>query len=106
MSFNLPAVLKKLSVGKCAELQGNRLKVYGDGSGIFFVPVDSEGKSETDESKWIQVPDENIIKKYPKSLIFQIPDTISAESKYLLAGEGMVPNIRMRLSLSHTAGIS
>lgn len=76
---------KKLSVGKCAELQGNRLKVYGDGSGIFFVPVDSEGKSETDESKWIQVPDENIIKNYPKSLIFQIPDTISAESKYLLA---------------------
>lgn len=76
---------RKLSLGKCAELQGNRLKVSGGGSGVFFVPVDETGKTAGDESQWVRIPDDSIVKNYPKSLIFQVPDTLGTETRYVLA---------------------
>ena len=75
---------KQLSLGKGAELKGNRLKISGDECGIFFAPLDSSETRESDESKWIQVAGENILKNYPKSLIFQVPSTLTA-GKYQIA---------------------
>lgn len=74
---------KVLSLGKCAELKGNRLKITGDESGIFFAPVTSESEIDSDEGNWIKVPEENLLKNYPKSLIFQVPGTILA-GKYAI----------------------
>lgn len=74
---------KVLSVGKGVELNGNRLKIAGENSGLFFAPVNSEGKIDADESNWIKVPEENILKNYPKSLIFQLPVTLLA-GKYTI----------------------
>lgn len=75
---------KILSAGKCVELKGTRLKVLGENSGIFFAPINSSGETENDESKWIKVPNENLLKNYPKSLIFQVPLSL-AEGKYAIA---------------------
>lgn len=75
---------KILSIGKGAELKGNRLKVTGEGCGVWFAPLDSDGNRESDESKWISVPEQNILKNYPKSVIIQVPDTITA-GKYQIA---------------------
>lgn len=67
-----------LGIGKGAELKGSRLKVAGDGCGIFFVPVGTDGTMNTDEESWVQVEAANIFKNYPKSLIFQVPAALAA----------------------------
>lgn len=67
-----------LGIGKGAELKGSRLKVAGDGCGIFFVPVGTDGTMNTDEESWVQVEAENIFKNYPKSLIFHVPAALAA----------------------------
>jgi len=74
-----------LTLGKSAELKGNRLKISGDQGGIFFAPVDSEGVMDSDESTWIQVSEDSILQNYPKSLLFQLPDSLTAGSKYIIA---------------------
>lgn len=75
---------KDFSAGNVIELKGNRLKISGSSSGVFFAPVNSQGENDSDESKWIQVPEENILKSYPKSLIFQVPAAVSP-GKYVIA---------------------
>lgn len=74
---------KILSIGKGVELNGNRLKITGDNSGLFFAPINSEDKLDADESNWVKVPEENLLKNYPKSLIFQVPVTLLA-GKYII----------------------
>lgn len=76
---------KKLGAGKGVELKGNRLKVTGEEPcGIFFAPVGEDGTVSTDESAWVKVDEENIFKNYPKSLIFQVPTSLTA-GKYAIA---------------------
>ncbi len=75
---------KTLAIGKGVELKGNRLKITGiNGCGIFFAPVQEDGSVTSDETKWVKVEEENILKNYPKSLIFQVPSTLAA-GKYII----------------------
>ncbi|MCR4822904.1 MAG: DUF4469 domain-containing protein [Treponema sp.] len=74
-----------LTLGKSAGLKGNRLKISGEEGGIFFIPVDSEGSMNSDESSWIQVREDSILQNYPKSLLFQLPDSLTEGSKYVIA---------------------
>ncbi len=75
---------KLLNIGKAVELKGSRLKLTGENSGIWLIPVKSDGTMDTDETKWVQITEENIFKNYPKSLIFQIPPTVTT-GKYQIA---------------------
>lgn len=74
-----------LSAGKGAELVGSRLKITGEGGGVYFIPVSEAGEMEGDEGAWVHVPEEDILKNYPKSLIFQVPDSLETGKRYVVA---------------------
>ena len=38
-------------------ISGRNLKVAGDNAGVFFIPVLGNGTPESDEQKWVKVPD-------------------------------------------------
>jgi len=61
-----------LSAGKSVLLEGQRLKVSGQGSGVFLCPVYEDNTVETDESQFINCP--VITKNTNKNLEFYIPD--------------------------------
>lgn len=66
--------------GKPCKIRGSRLKLGGEGSGVLFAPVDSEGNASTDESTWIKVPKESVFRNKPTELNFFVPETLSAGS--------------------------
>ncbi len=70
--------------GKGMELQGNRLKVAGDDCGVFLAPV-TNGVMEPNEESWVKVPEENLLKNYPKSLVFVLPTDLESGKKYVVA---------------------
>lgn len=73
-------VLKK---GKGVHIYGNRLKVFGDDSGIWFAPIESDGTVAKDESKWIAVVPTTVSINQPKHLEFYVPETEEmAEGQY------------------------
>ena len=65
-----------------AEVIGERLKVSGDGSGIFFAPVKEDGEIEKDEKTWTKVEEARVKKNLPKSLLFYVPESLSTDMKY------------------------
>ena len=72
---------RRLLAGKGVKIIGNRLKVAGKQSGIWFAPVGSDGKVSKDEGNWIPVMMETISCNKPKSLEFYVPDGL-AEGNY------------------------
>ena len=72
---------RSLSKGKGVRITGTRLKVMGEGSGIWFAPLDEDGNISRDESTWVQVAAETISQNMPKTLEFYVPDSIT-EAEY------------------------
>lgn len=73
-----------------ARIRGHKLKLVGEKSCIFFVPVagqDKEGNDlpEKDESSWIKVQDDYVTKNSDRLLEFHIPRTLEPASKYFIA---------------------
>lgn len=68
---------RNLLKGKGVRITGIKLKVMGEGSGIWFAPLDSEGNVSKDESTWIEVAKETISCNKPKTLEFYVPDSIA-----------------------------
>lgn len=71
--------------GKTAEIVGNKLKLMGEPSGVYLVPLDEAQKPTTDETAWIRISDEDILKNYPKSLIVQLPTFEESGALYCVA---------------------
>jgi hypothetical protein len=74
-----------LHSGTTVRITGRKLKVGGNGSGIFFVPVDSDGKPVTDEKIWTGVDTSVIPQNLPKSLIFALPSALEKDIPYFIA---------------------
>lgn len=72
---------RNLLKGKGVRITGSKLKVMGDGSGIWFAPVDSEGMINKDENTWTEVNQETISQNKPKTLEFYVPDNLT-DPKY------------------------
>lgn len=70
-----------LSKGKPCRVTGSRLKLGGDGWGIYFAPIDSDGKLNTDETSWVKVNESDIFRNKPSELNFFVPHSI-AEDNY------------------------
>lgn len=78
---------KVLDCGKTVRLTGQRLKISGADSGIFFAPVvkdteTGEQSLEKDESKWTKVEENTISVNLPKTLEFYVPEELDREKQY------------------------
>ncbi len=69
------------TAGKAVRLIGNKLKVAGEGSGLYLCPADENGNISQDNADWIQIPENQFSCNRPRQLEFFIPDGI-AEGKY------------------------
>lgn len=69
-----------VSKGKPCRISGNRLKLGGENSGIYFALIDSNGKITSEESSWIKVPLENVFRNKPSELNFFVPDTLEQQN--------------------------
>ena len=70
----------KLTKGKPCRITGSRLKLGGENWGIYFAPVDSEEKMNSDESQWIKTDESSLFRNKPSELNFFVPDSLSEES--------------------------
>lgn len=75
----------KLLKNDFVEISGDRLKVGGSGSGIFFVPAETDGTPAADETKWIAADLSTLRKNMPRTLLFKLPEALAAETKYFIA---------------------
>ena len=65
------------TAGKAIRLTGTRLKVAGEGSGLYLCPADENGTISEDKSDWIQIPESQFARNKPGKLEFFIPDDVS-----------------------------
>ncbi len=75
----------KLKATFSARLKGKKLKVGGENSGIYFLPVLEDKTPDMTEEKWIKVPDDFITTNSPKTLEFYIPRTLETGKSYFIA---------------------
>lgn len=68
-----------------ARLSGRKLKLGESDSGIYFVPLDETGAAESDETKWIKVPEGFVTLNTPKYLEFHLPRSLEKGKKYHIA---------------------
>ena len=74
---------KILYKDKGVKITGRRLKVMGEDSGIWFVPLDAQGNPSKDESTWTAVESSTISVNKPKSLEFYVPASLT-DSQYCI----------------------
>ena len=75
---------RNLSKGKGVKITGAKLKIAGEGSGIWFCPLDSTGNVKKDENTWAKVKTETISLNNPKAIEFYVPDEISSNDYRIL----------------------
>ncbi|WP_277950588.1 DUF4469 domain-containing protein [Treponema zioleckii] len=54
--------------------------LFGERWGIYFAPVDSEGKMTSDETSWVKVEESSLFRNKPSELNFFVPDSLSEGS--------------------------
>ena len=64
------------TAGKAIRLTGTRLKIAGEGSGLYLCPADENGTISEDKSDWIQIPESQFACNKPGKLEFFIPDDV------------------------------
>lgn len=73
----------QITHGKSMQINGTKLKVAGEGSGVFFVPSTESGTANEDESSWIKVP--LLSRNLPSELQFFLPDELETGKSYFIA---------------------
>ena len=72
--------------GYPARVTGAKLKVAGDEGGVFLVPADEDGEPSQDEGEWFKAADSSyLMRNYPKTLEFIIPEEAEAGKSYFIA---------------------
>ena len=71
-----------MQAGKALRITGNRLKLGGNGCGLYLAPSDENGILNEDESDWIKVQETAIFRNMPKELNFFVPDNVQTGTKY------------------------
>ena len=90
-----------LTAGKPCRLTGSRLKLGGDGWGIWFAPVDSKGKMNSDESSWIKVDEANIFRNMPSELNFFVP-SLTAQTYQIVLRTSYLAKDKSRKTIVET----
>ena len=91
-----------LSAGKPCRIRGGRLKIGGDGSGLFFAPVDSDGKMNTDESTWSTVESTAVFRNKPTELNFFVPAALTSGGYKMVLRTAYLSKDRSRKSIVET----
>ena len=68
---------RNLLKGKAVKITGSKLKIFGEDSGIWFAPLDSDGNVSKDEETRLKVSSETISGNKPTSLEVYVPDNIT-----------------------------
>ena len=71
-----------LTGGKIVRIEGGKLKIVGDDCGIYFVSCDEEGNFSDDETTWLQIESDKIVRNTNKTLEFFLPDTLEKDKTY------------------------
>lgn len=79
---NCEGILHK---GFGVRLSGYKLKLAGEGSGIFFVPLDNDNEPATDESTWIKADTSYLPQNKMKEICFNLPDALQSGKPYYIA---------------------
>lgn len=85
--------------GKPCRVTGGRLKVGGENGGIWFMPVDEDGKRTDDESKWVQVERSALFRNKPSELNFFAPKTLTSGRYRMLLRTSYLGKNRNRKAL-------
>lgn len=75
----------KLKATFSARLKGKKLKIGGENSGIYFLPVLDDKTPDMTEKNWIKVPDDFFTTNSPSLLEFYIPRTLETGKSYFIA---------------------
>lgn len=71
----------ELTEGKSVILQGSRLKIGKEDSGLFLAPVDGKGDVSDEESSWIDCTS-LVRQNTPKKIDFYLPSEAASGSRY------------------------
>lgn len=71
----------ELTEGKNVVLEGKRLKIGDETSGLFLAPVDSSGNADDDESLWTDCTS-LVRQNLPKKIDFYLPSSAKAGDKF------------------------
>lgn len=91
-----------ITTTKPCRLTGSRLKLGGGDWGIYFAPVDSEGKMSTDETTWVKVDEENIFRNKPTELNFFVPSSLTAGNYQIVLRTGYLGKDKSRKTMVET----
>ena len=71
--------------GYPVRVAGSNLKVAGDEGGVFFVPQDADGEPDRNEELWIAADTSYLMRNYPKTLEFSLPEELEEGAGYFVA---------------------
>lgn len=91
-----------LTKGKPCRITGSRLKLGGENWGIYFAPVDSEGKMNSDESSWAKVDESNLFRNKPTELNFFLMDSLSEGSWQIVLRTAYLAKDKSRKTMLET----
>ncbi len=66
------------------KITGAKLKLAGEDSGIFFIPVDEKGKAANNESLWISVDASYLPQNKQKEVQFNLPESLQSDIPYYI----------------------
>lgn len=71
-----------VTAGKAVRIDGDRLKISGDEGGIFFAECSPDGAYSDDESIWLKVNAETIMRNRSRTLEFFLPENLKSGKSY------------------------
>ena len=80
-----------IRAGSAVSVTGDNMKVGGEGSGVYLVPLGEDGNPTSARESWVAIP--RLLRNVPKELIFNVPAS-TAEGKYILRIETRMGNRR------------
>lgn len=92
-----------LTKGKPCRITGGRLKLGGSEWGIYFAPVDSEGKMNPDETQWTKVDESNLFRNKPSELNFFVPDSLTDGTYQIILRTTYLGKDKSRKTMLETA---
>ena len=95
---------KVLKKGSPCRIRGSRLKIGGEKSGVYFVPVGEDGKMVQDEVKWILVDEGAIFRNMPSELNFIVPAAIEEGDYRIVIRTSYLSKDKSRKSLVECTG--
>ncbi len=100
------AVIGTVKKGKACSIKGSHLKISGEKSGIYFAPLNEDGKRDKDESQWKVINETEIFRNMPSELNFIVPQNFDDGKYQIIIRTSYLSNGKVRKILLESAGHS